>query len=188
MEERAAEPGVNCPAACCSAGGQYGSASSFKDTEMRRASLISVMIFTLAGALPAAATGTLDCVADDATAQVDVHGVVPYGMGAPLLQAQAEIAVELPGVGADLGNVVFGAEHQVQYWLDEVSLNVLFYWERAGNGPFGSTTLVIKTTRNKGDEEGAYAGGYDIEGYEVPAEGGDPIIVHARGQIECSAG
>ena len=155
---------------------------------MRRAALISVIVFTLAGALPAAATGTLDCLADDATAQVDVHGVVPYGMGSPLLQVQAEIAVELLGVGADLGNLVFGAEHQVQYWLDDTSLNALFYWERPGDGPFGSTTLVIKTTRSQGAEEGTYVGGYDIEGYEVPADGGDPIIVHARGQIECFAG
>ena len=155
---------------------------------MRAATLIPVLFITLAGALPAAATGTLDCVADDASAQVDVHGVVPYGMGAPLLQVQAEIASELPGVGTDLGNAVFGTEHRVQYWLDDVSLNVLFYWERPGNGPFGSTTLVIKTTRNKGDEEGTYLGGYDIEGYEVPAGGGEPNIVHARGQIECFAG
>lgn len=155
---------------------------------MRRASLISVLMISLASVVPAAATGTLDCVADDAAAKIDVHGVVPYGMGAPLLQVQAEIASELPGVGTDLGNAAFDAEHQVQYWLDDGTLNVLFYRERSGDGPFGSTTLVIKTTRAETDEEGAYVGGYDIEAYEVPADGGEPIVVHAHGQIECFAG
>lgn len=155
---------------------------------MRVTTLLPILFITLVGALPAAATGTLDCVADDATAAVDVHGIVPYGNGAPLLQVQAEIMAELPGVGSDLGTALFASEHQVQYWLDDVSLNVLFYKERAGDGPFGSTTLVIKTTRGQGDEEGTYRGAYDIEGYELPADGGESVVVRAKGMIECFAG
>lgn len=155
---------------------------------MRVATLLPVLFITLAGILPAAATGTLDCVADDATAAIDVHGIVPYGMGAPLVQVEAEITAELPGVGANLGTTQFGAEHQVQYWLDDVSLNVLFYKERLGNGPFGSTTLTIKTTRGRGDEEGTYSGSYDILGYEVPEGGGEGLVVHAKGTVECFAG
>ena len=155
---------------------------------MRRAAFITVLIIILAGALPAAATGTLGCAANDEAAQVDVHGIVPYSSAAPLLQVQAEIKASLPGIAADLGSMTFGSEHNSQYWLDATSLNLLFYRERAVAGPFGSTTLVIKTTRNDSDEEGAYAGTYAIEGYEVPASGGEAIIVHVKGVIECFAG
>ena len=155
---------------------------------MRVASLLPVLCFAFAGVMPAFATGTLDCVADDASAAIDVHGIVPDGMGAPLMQVEAEITAELLGVATDLGTTRFEREHQVQYWLDDVSLNVLLYKERVGDGQFGSTTLVIKTARSDADEEGTYAGTYDIEGYEVPAGGGDSIVVHKTGAIDCFAG
>lgn len=155
---------------------------------MRVTVIVPILLFSLAGMLPAAATGTLDCVADDATANIAVHGVVPYGMGAPLLQVHGEIAAELPGIATDLSTTVFDAEHQVQYWLDDEVLNLLFYKERLGDGPFGATTLEIKTRRDEGDEEGVYSGGYDIEGYEVRTEGGESVTIHARGTIECFAG
>ena len=154
---------------------------------MRVASLLPLLCFAFAGVVPAFATGTLDCVADDASAAIDVHGIVPYGMGAPLLQVEAEITAPLPGLSEDVGTTQFDAEHEVQYWLDDVSLNLLFYKERSGNGPFAATTLVIKTTPGKAGEEGSYVGSYDIQGYEISADG-DPLVVHARGMIECFAG
>jgi hypothetical protein len=155
---------------------------------MRVASLLPILMISLVGALPAAATGTLDCVADANGTQIDVHGVVPYSSAAPLIQVEAEISATLPGVGKDLGRVAFGSEHNAQYWLDGETLNVLFYREREGEGPFGSTMLAIKTMHSDADEEGSYAGTYDIEGYEVPANGGESVVVHATGAIECFAG
>lgn len=155
---------------------------------MRVATLLPILLISLAGALPAAATGTLDCMADADGTAINLHGIVPYSSAAPLIQVEAEISTTLQGVSADLGNTMFGTEHNSQYWLDGETLNVLFYRERAGDGPFGATTLVIKTTRGKGDEEGTYSGSYDIEGYEVPASGGEAIIVHQTGAIDCFAG
>jgi hypothetical protein len=155
---------------------------------MRRSHILPFMLVTLAGIVPAAATGTLDCSVSDRTASIDVHGVVPYGPAAPLLQVRADVEATLTGISPDLGVVTFAGEHQVQFWLDDVSLNVLFYREREASLPFGSTTLIVKTSRTSEDEEGTYRGTYDLEGYEVQKDGGEGVVVHVQGTIECAAG
>jgi hypothetical protein len=155
---------------------------------MRVTSLLPVLLFTVAGALPAAATGTLDCVADTGGIEVRVHGVVPYAVGSPLIQVDASVAAELDGIGGDMTNLTFKPDERLQYWLDGDSLNLLFYAERSGDGPFGSSLLVIMTTREGELDEQRYVGTYVIDASDMPAGGSETVQRRVEGSIECFAG
>lgn len=155
-----------------------------------RVAAAAALIFATLLCVPAAmATGTLDCYVDDEGTMIGVHGIVPYGNSATLLQVEAEIDAKMPGISADLAETSFSSDHQIQFWLDDLSLNVMLYREREVAAlPFGATKLTIKTTRTNNDEEGVYRGRYDVLVYEMP-EGGDVAgEAHAQGDIECVAG
>lgn len=155
---------------------------------MRVTSLLPILLISLAGALPAAATGTLDCAADAGGITVDVHGVIPYAPGSPLIQVDASIAAEMEGIGRDMSNLGFENNNRLQYWLDDDELNLLFFKERSGDGPFGSTMLIIKTERAGEADEQRYVGTYVIDADDLPP--GAPESNHRRveGSIECFAG
>ena len=156
---------------------------------MRVAAAATLIVVTLLSAPPAMATGTLDCYVDDDGTMIGLHGIVPYGNSATLMQVEAEVQAKMPDVSADLAETSFSGDHQIQFWLDDLSLNVMLYREREDAGlPFGATTLTIKTTRTNNDEEGVYSGRYDVLAFEMP-EGGDVAReAHAQGNIECVAG
>lgn len=151
---------------------------------MRLIALLPLTVLALT-ASPAFATGTLDCVARDGTTEIDVHAVVPYGMGAPLLQVQAATVADLPEVGEDLERAHF--EHAVQYWLDGNEIRLLFYIERV-EGPFGYVELEIRTSRTDADEEGVYEGTYRLEAADGTSDAPEPVYDRTKGEITCSAG
>ena len=156
---------------------------------MRVAAAATLIVVTLLSAPPAMATGTLDCYVDDGGTIIGVHGIVPYGHSATLLQVEAEVEATMQGISADLARTTFSSSHQIQFWLDDLSLNVMLYREREdSNLPFSATKLTIKTTRTNTDDEGAYRGRYDLLVYEMPKGADVAGEAHAQGDIECVAG
>jgi hypothetical protein len=151
---------------------------------MRLTALLPLTLIAL-GASPAFATGTLDCVARDGSTEIDVHAVVPYGMGSPLLQVVATTTADLPEVAEDLRTAEF--DHAVQYWLDGEEIRLLFYTERL-EGPYGHVMLEIRTSRVQDDEEGTYQGTYHLEAADGTSDQPEAVYARTKGEITCSAG
>ena len=152
---------------------------------MRRTFLrIAVLI---AGSLPAAASGSLDCEIKDKSLQLTLHSGITRGLGAPFFGFKAELKTSLPNVPADLKAMEFDGEHLAQRWLNEREAKLVIYRERQGNAPHGSVEITIETKRVSKDDEGRYAGTYVLQIDAAPPDGKEQKPIIARGRISCSA-
>ena len=152
---------------------------------MRRP-LICIAVL-IAGGLPAAASGSLDCEIKDKSVQLTLHSGITRGMGGPFFGFKAELKTSLPGVPADLKAMEFDGEHLAQRWLNEREAKLVIYRERQGDAPHGSVELTIETKRVSKNDEGRYAGTYVLQIDAAPADGKEQKPITARGRISCSA-
>lgn len=144
---------------------------------------ISVLFSVLLAAVPAVASGGLDCAAQDANVDFQVSTAVTRGMGGPFFNFKASLALSLAGVPDDLKALTLD-DRLVHSWLDRDEVKLEFYVERQ-EGEFASVSFVIETTAV---DEGEYRGTYrlDVFAPQSPAatETGE---IEATGAIVCYA-
>lgn len=139
-----------------------------------------------ATALPAAASGGLDCSIKDKSVQFTLNSGVTHGMGGPTFNLKAELKILRKGIVEDFRTVALDDGNRPQYWLDGKDLRLLFYREREGNGPFASVELEIRT-KATGDDEGTYNGTYKLTGDGLL--GTDSVQserLELKGKVSCS--
>lgn len=120
--------------------------------------LLLAYVLSLCVLSPAHGSGGLWCDVDDHPIIIHVQSGMTHGMGAPLFNFRAQVAIDDSAVTEDLRST--GFEHPTQYWLDSESLNLLLYWEREGDKPHGYVELTIMTRYV--DEDGSYRGEYQV--------------------------
>jgi hypothetical protein len=159
---------------------------ALEDNAMR----LAIIAFGLAAlaTTPAWATGTLACEASQPPFDFDIMATVPYDQGSPLLQLRGEVATIADDAAKTPLVIEFDDSDNTQYWLDETSLNLLFYREGEDASPFNETTLTIKTTV-RADDPVYFDGTYQFESSLKPAKGGgDPFAIKSHGNVTCSFG
>ncbi|HTV68679.1 MAG TPA: hypothetical protein VMF90_09090 [Rhizobiaceae bacterium] len=140
----------------------------------------------LLSAVAASASGGLSCEIDDAVLKLDVQSGVTRGMGSPVFNFQATADVLDKKAPEHLRKTSFTDEHLPQYWSDAYSLNLLLYRETVGDLPHGYVEITIKTQPND-EEEGSYAGDYELTVWDVGPEGStqEPLRVSHAGKVTC---
>jgi hypothetical protein len=148
------------------------SAGSPAKWEISMRYLLACSLFTMISG-NALASGGIWCEAEATPAQINVHGGVSRGMGGQLFNFEGKVAIADKAVADDLRNLEFKQEHVAQYWFNGTSLNLVLYREREGDKPHGYVEVSIETQARE-DEEGAYAGSYQLtvfDGIDDNAEG-----------------
>ena len=150
-------------------------------------SMRSAVVFAAAvlGACPAAASGSLDCQAEDKAVDLAIHAVFSHGLGAQFSNVQAELTLKAKAAAAaGPAKITFDAEQLVHHWFLGRDLKLMLYRDNAEGEPGGSVQVVVEARRSGGEDETGYAGRYEIQ---VQAAANDkPVIL--KGKASCSAG
>ena len=118
-------------------------------------------IFLLSG--NALASGGIWCETEAKPAKVELHSGVTRGMGGALFNFEGKVTVADQTIPEDLRNIEFKQQHVSQYWFDGKALKLVLYRERDPEKSFAYVEVGIDTQALEGeDEEGAYAGGYNV--------------------------
>src|SRR5262245_12517196 len=99
----------------------------------------------LSAVTSASASGGISCNAEDQSAKFVIESGVTHGLGGPLFNFRATLEIVDKNVAKDLRRIEFSQSQVPQYWLDNKSLKLLLYYERANDKPFGSIELTIET-------------------------------------------
>lgn len=145
--------------------------------------MILTSLAFLAGILPAAASGGLDCSADDKTVKMEMHGGVTRGMGGPLFQFEGSVQITDKAVADDLRSTKFEMDHVAQYWFDDKALNLGLYRERDAEKAHGYVDVTIRT--HPSDDEGSYVGTYEISVFDTTDSTSEPKDAKLSGKVEC---
>lgn len=138
-----------------------------------------------ATALPAAASGGLECTIKDKSVRFTVNAGITSGMGRPTFNLKGELAIVDRAVAQDLRAVTFAADDRPQYWLDGKELRLVLYKERQGDKPFGSVELELRA-KAAGDD-GTFRGTYKLSTYDMSgSDSGEGKATTLRGKIACS--
>lgn len=141
--------------------------------------------FLAAAALPAAASGGLECSIKDKAVRFTVNAGVTSGMGQPTFNLKGDLELLDRTVAQDLRVVAFGNGDRPQYWLDGKELRLVLYKEREGDKPFGSVELELRA-KAAGDD-GAFRGTYRLTTYDMSgSDSGEGKTTTLRGKIACS--
>jgi hypothetical protein len=134
------------------------------------------------------ASGGLWCDIDDEVLKLSVESGVTHGMGGPVFNFRAVADVKSDKAPKHLKHTEFSSDHLPQYWLDNYALNLGLYRETEGDLPHGYVSITIKTQPND-EEEGSYAGNYELTVWDVGAEGSteESLKVSHAGKVTCGA-
>ncbi|MFC6447765.1 hypothetical protein [Shinella zoogloeoides] len=141
-------------------------------------------LFFAGAALPASASGGLECTANDKSVNFSVYASLTSGMGNPAYDLAGKLEIRDKAVAQDLRTMTFGGADRPQYWLDSKDLRLILYKEREGNGPFGSVTLELRARR--ASDEGKFRGTYKLSTEDMTdsnVEGGNATTF--SGNISC---
>ena len=150
---------------------------------MRLPILLAGLIVS-ASALPAAATGTLECEIKDKSVSFSLHAGMTRGMGSPTFSLKGEMEVRDKGVAPDLRTIGFANEDRPQYWMNSKELRMVLYTERNTDRPFASVELEL-LTKAAGDD-GSYGGSYKLTIHDMSTGGGEGKTTTLRGKVGCS--
>jgi hypothetical protein len=150
-------------------------------------SIIAGTVLLLASQM-AFASGGLWCDIDDEVLKLTVESGVTHGMGGPVFNFRARAEVKSEEAPKHLKITEFTEEHLPQYWLDNYALNLSLYRETVGDLPHGYVSITIKTQPND-EEEGSYAGDYELTVWDVGPEGSteEPLKVSHAGKVMCGS-
>ncbi|BAT60673.1 hypothetical protein GJW-30_1_03222 [Variibacter gotjawalensis] len=154
---------------------------------MDKKKLLCAIAGTMMLIMPQAyATGSLHCEAEDKSLTFQVSGVVSRGVGSRIMNFKGESQIKLPKIADDLKTLSYEQDHLVHSWLSGRELKLHLYREREGEKRHGYVEIVIETTL-KSKTEGAYAGKYNAEVYDLPEGASETKPVKFNGAIRCSA-
>lgn len=146
---------------------------------MRRTEVFAWLF--LASITPAFAAGGLWCNGDDATARFAIRSGMQTGGANGMFDFDAEVEIRLAQAARDFRHLKLGEDNLSQHWLDAQTLKLELYAEREEE-PFGYVRLVVDTMNV---EEGAYAGGYTLTIFDMPAGQSEAGYVEAKGKVTC---
>jgi hypothetical protein len=146
--------------------------------------LASCVLLLLSG--NAFASGGIWCETEATPVNINLHSGVARGMGGQLFNFEGKIAIADKEVPEDLRNLEFKQEHVPQYWFNGESLKLVLYRERDADKPYAYVEISIETQAIK-DEEGSYAGSYNLTVFDGTDEHADPKRTEISGAINCFA-
>ncbi|MDI4664796.1 hypothetical protein K9U40_10720 [Xanthobacter autotrophicus] len=139
-----------------------------------------------AGAVPAGATGTLNCSIDDKAIAFEAEAVFSHGLAASFSNFRAELNARGKDTPPTFARVEMDGAALAHHWFHGDELRLHLYHERA-EAPFGSLELVLRT-RSRGEDEAAFAGRYELKLFLAGVDGGKAFERTYRGRATCSAG
>ena len=131
------------------------------------------------------ATSGFSCEIDDKNLVFTAGSALGSGMGAPIINLNAESTVKLKGTPSDLVKLDL-SKSLVHSWMESPDLRLYFYAEREGEKPHGYVEIVI-TAKYFGDE-GEAKGNYRLTVFytEPPADKTEGTYLKAKGKVSCS--
>ncbi len=148
--------------------------------------LVAVAVFLMCAG-GASASGGISCEAKDKAVSFDVSAGVSRGLGAAIFSFDGTVAILDKKIADDLATTKFERDHVAQYWLDGEELRLLLYREREGDKPHGYVELQVVTKARPGDdEEGLYAGRYQLSTYDTVDENTVEALTSSyEGDVSC---
>lgn len=148
---------------------------------IKRIAPFVVLSFTAAAAQ---ASGGVSCSVDDGQATIEAGAVLAHGVGAYLSNPQGSLVIKATSIPQDMRKWDL-KDGLVHHWMAGGETKLHYYFERPGNGAFGSLELIIDT---KDDPEGEGSKGtYLIKSYDMtpPADKDGGKAEELKGPIEC---
>lgn len=143
-------------------------------------------VLLLAWAMPAGASGSLDCSIDDKAIAFDAQAVFSHGLAASISNFHAELNARGKDAPPAFAKVEMDGTALAHHWFQGNELRLHLYHERAET-PFGSLELVLRT-RSRDKDETAFAGHYELKLFLAGVDGGKAFERTYRGRATCSAG
>lgn len=142
-------------------------------------------LFVLASAMPALASGGIWCTSGAGPAKFEVSGGMGRDFGSGLFSLSGTLKADIDDVDKTLVEVAFTDETPHQLWLDRGLLFLELMAERPGNGPYGSSDLVIKTSAV---DEASFVGKYTLTITDSGVDaGGEAQHIEISGAVSCGA-
>lgn len=149
-----------------------------------RLPLIACLII-LAGVAPVMASGGIWCTSGAGPAKFEVSAGMGRDFGSGLFGLTGTLKADLANVDKALIAVRFSDATPHQLWLGRDLLFLELMVQRPGNGPYGSSDLVIKTSTV---DEGSYVGRYSLTISDSGIDaGGEAQNVSISGPVSCGA-
>lgn len=142
----------------------------------------------LAAPAAAFATGTVDCVIDDANLSLGFEAIYSYSNIGGLHQVRGEFLSKDERTYEMVRRFALETADLKQQWFRGDDIKLMLYRQSEGNQvPFASVKLIVEVTKPSG-EEFDYAGTYALT--VIPAADGhaEPEEFTLRGRATCSAG
>ena len=149
-----------------------------------RLTLFASLILLL-GAAPAWASGGVACTSESGQAKFEVSAAMGRDFGAGIFDLNGTLDASIPGVAKELQRLTYSVETPHQLWLDRDLLYFELMAARPGDGPYGSSDLVIKTTAV---DEGTFEGRYTLTITDSAVDaGGEAQNIEISGNVSCIA-
>ena len=150
---------------------------------MRLLPLASLIL--LLGAAPVWASGGVACSSESGQAKFEVSAAMGRDFGSGIFDLSGTLDGSIPGVAKELQRLNYGIETPHQLWLDRDLLYFELMTARPGDGPYGSSDLVIKTTAV---DEGTFEGRYTLTITDSAVDaGGEAQNIEISGAVSCTA-
>ncbi|MEJ1160718.1 hypothetical protein [Prosthecomicrobium sp. N25] len=131
------------------------------------------------------ATGSLDCSIEDRAVAFSLTAVFGHGLGSPISNLQASLALKAKDAPAGPPEVSFGSEHLVHSWLRGREIRLHLYREPA-EGERGPALELVIETRGSGSDADSATGRYEMTASRV--ENGQEKTRIYKGKARCGAG
>jgi hypothetical protein len=148
---------------------------------MRLSPLASLVV--LLAPSPAFASGGIACSSEGGQARFEVSAAMGRDFGAGIFDVGGTLESSEAGIGKELQRLSYSLETPHQVWLDRDILYFELMVARPGNGPYGSSDLVIKTTAV---DEGSFKGDYKLTMQDTGSDGVVRNVV-VSGRASCVA-
>jgi hypothetical protein len=149
-----------------------------------RLPLIACLI-VLSSAAPALASGGIWCTSGAGQAKFEVSAGMGRDFGSGLFNLNGTLKADVADVDKSLIDVTFSDATAHQVWIDRGLLFLELMAQRPGNGPYGSSDLVIKTSTV---DEGSYVGKYTLTITDSGVDaGGEAQNIEISGAVTCGA-
>lgn len=149
-----------------------------------RLPLIACLI-VLCSVAPAWASGGISCTSGAGPAKFDISAAMGRDFGSGLFGLTGTLKANIADVDRSLTEVAFSDATPHQLWLDRGLLFLELMAQRPGDGPYGSTDLVIKTSTV---DEGSFVGKYTLTITDTGVDaGGETLRKEISGAVSCWA-
>jgi hypothetical protein len=149
---------------------------------MRRLPLAGLIVLF---ATPAFASGGIACSSESGQAKFEVSAAMGRDFGSGIFDLNGTLEAAIPGVAKDLQRLSYHLDTPHQVWLDRDLLYFELMAARPGDGAYGSSDLVIKTTAV---DEGTFEGRYTLTITDSAVDaGGETQNIEISGIVSCIA-